>query len=118
MRSIPQHVRQHLYPTLIGAAAIAAITAVLVKYEPYLPTTHLVFVYLLPITVIANIYGSTPAMATSLVSIIAADYFLIPPRFDFRMEDPLHIAELVYFSLISLLASKAIRRLQGTNSKA
>ena len=114
MRAIP--IRRHLFPALLGVAAVAVITFVLIKYEQELPVTHLVFVYLLPIAVLATFFGSTPAVATALVSIVAADFFLLAPRFDIRIQDPLHVAELVLFSILALLASMALGSLTTKNS--
>ena len=53
-------------------------------------------------------YGSTVAVLTSFASALAAAYFFFPPKFSFYIADPLHIAELGFFLLLAVIASKAV----------
>jgi len=48
------------------------------------------------------------AFLTSFASGIAAAYFLFPPKFSLYVSDSLHIAELGFFMLLTLLASKVV----------
>jgi hypothetical protein len=56
---------------------------------------------------IAVFFGSTPAVASSFASALAAAYFLYPPKFNFYIADPTHAAELGFILLLSVTASKA-----------
>jgi K+-sensing histidine kinase KdpD len=58
--------------------------------------------------IIAMHYGSTLAVVTSFVCGLAAAYFLFPPKLSFYIADPLHIAELGFFLLLAVIASKAV----------
>jgi K+-sensing histidine kinase KdpD len=81
---------------------------VLLTLDSYLEAQHLVFGYIVPTTLIAMQYGSGFAFLTSFASGLAAAYFLFPPKFSIYIADPLHVAELGFFIMLALLASKAV----------
>ena len=99
---------QHFAPVLTAFSAVVLVTAVLFVIESYLEAQHLVIAYLFPTTLIAIRYGSNLAFLTSFASGIAAAYFLFPPKFSLYISDSLHIAELGFFMLLALLASKVV----------
>jgi len=82
-------------------------TGILIILDARLEAQHLVIGYLVPTTVIAVLFGSTIAFVTSAVSSIAAACFLFPPKFSLYIASPLHIAELGFFVLLAIIASKA-----------
>jgi K+-sensing histidine kinase KdpD len=93
---------------LVASAAILLATFVLLAVDSHLAPDHLVLGYLLPTVIIAMHYGSTLAVVTSFVCGLAAAYFLFPPKLSFYIADPLHIAELGFFLLLAVIASKAV----------
>jgi K+-sensing histidine kinase KdpD len=95
-------------PVLVAFAAVLLATFVLLAIDSYLAPDHLVLGYLLPTIVIAMHYGSTLAVVTSFASGIAAAYFLFPPKLSFYISDPQNIAELGFFLLLAVIASKAV----------
>jgi K+-sensing histidine kinase KdpD len=95
-------------PVLVAFAAVLLATFVLLTIDSYLAPDHLVLGYLLPTIVIAMHYGSTLAVVTAFISGIAAAYFLFPPKLSFYIIDPLNIAELGFFLLLAVIASKAV----------
>jgi K+-sensing histidine kinase KdpD len=95
-------------PIVISLVAVLLTTAVLFFINSYLAAQHLVLGYLLPTMFIAVYFGSTIAVLTALASGVAAAYFLFPPLFSFYIADPLHIAELGFFTLLAIVASKAV----------
>jgi len=95
-------------PVLVAFAAILLTTLALLAIDSYLAPDHLVIGYLLPTVVIAMHYGSTLAVVTSFAGGLAAAYFLFPPKFSFFVGDPLNLAELGFFLLLAVIASKAV----------
>jgi K+-sensing histidine kinase KdpD len=95
-------------PVLVAFAAVLLTTFVLLAIDTYLAPDHLVLGYLLPTVVIAMHYGSTFAVVTSFASGLAAAYFLFPPKLSFYINDPLNVAELGFFLLLAVIASKAV----------
>jgi K+-sensing histidine kinase KdpD len=101
-------VTQQIAPILAAFSAVALATAVLFVIESYLDAQHLVIAYLFPTTLIAIRYGSSIAFLTSFASGIAGAYFLFPPKFSLYVVDPLHLAELGFFMMLALIASKTV----------
>jgi K+-sensing histidine kinase KdpD len=101
-------ITQQIAPVLAAVSAVALVTAVLFAMESYLNAQHLVIAYLFPTTLIAIRYGSSIAFLTSFVSGIAGAYFLFPPKFSLYVADPVHVAELGFFMLLALIASKIV----------
>jgi two-component system, OmpR family, sensor histidine kinase KdpD len=95
-------------PVVMTLAAVLATTVLLLAVEAQLAAEHLVLGYLLPTIVIAIYYGSTFAVLTSFIGGLAAAYFLFPPKFSFYITDVTHIAELGFFLLLAIIASKAV----------
>jgi uncharacterized protein DUF4118 len=62
----------------------------------------------LPVIVMAMHYGSTVGVLTSFASALTAAYFCFPPKFSFFISDPLNVAELGFFLLLAVIASKAV----------
>ena len=95
-------------PVVLSFGAVLLTTIVLLMLSSKLEGQHLVIGYLLPMTLIAMQYGSTFALLTSFTSAIAAAYFLFPPKFSLYVTNPLHLAELGFFILLAVIASKVV----------
>jgi two-component system sensor histidine kinase KdpD len=95
-------------PVFVAAALVALTTGILLSVYLALQPQHLIFGYLIPITVVAVRYGSGPAIMTAVASDICAAYFLYPPDFSIYIADPLQMAELSFFSLLVLATSQFI----------
>src|SRR5262249_30806630 len=93
---------------MASIAAVAVTTIALLIVDSLAAVDHLVIAYLLPATLIAVYFGSTFAFLTSFASGLSAAYFLFPPKFSLYIADSLHVAELGFFMLLALTASKAV----------
>jgi hypothetical protein len=107
-RNAESPILQWVTSILVACSAVMLTTLVLLGIDVYLAEEHLVLGYLLPTIVIAMHYGSTLAVITSFISGFAAAYFLFAPRFSFYIADPLNVAELAFFLLLAITASKAV----------
>jgi len=106
-------------PIAASLAVIAAVTAILwyVKVEVAGPH-HLVFFYLLPITLVAILYGSLPATLCALVALACAAFLLYDPVYSFYVSNPLEFGDLVCFALLALIAVKCTGELLRPLEKA
>jgi K+-sensing histidine kinase KdpD len=99
---------QPVSPVLVAFSAILLTSVVLLAVDSFIDTEALAFIYLLPVIVMAMHYGSTVGVLTSFASALAAAYFCFPPKFSFFISDPLNVAELGFFLLLTVIASKAV----------
>jgi K+-sensing histidine kinase KdpD len=94
-------------PITVSAALLAATTALL-WFIGGPRQDHLVFIYFAPTALIAIRYGSLTAMWMTVACALAAAFLFYPPDFSFAVHSSLDVLELVFFSLLALLASKVV----------
>ena len=99
---------QPVSPVLVAFAAVLLTSVVLLAVDSFIDTEALAFIYLLPTAVMAMHYGSTVGVLTSFASGLAAAYLCFPPKFSFFISDPLNVAELGFFLVLAVIASKAV----------
>jgi len=95
-------------PVLLCCAAILLTTLLLSMIDRFVPTEHLMLGYLLPTILVAIYFGSILAVLTSFGSGLAAAYFLLPPKFSFYIDDPVHVAELAFTIMLAVVANKVV----------
>jgi K+-sensing histidine kinase KdpD len=95
-------------PVGLCFAAVLVTTSVLSTIDSFVPAEHLMLGYLLPTILVAIHFGSTLAVLTSFAGGLSAAYFLLPPKFSFYVDDPVHIAELGFTILLAVIASKVV----------
>ncbi|HVY59268.1 MAG TPA: DUF4118 domain-containing protein [Xanthobacteraceae bacterium] len=99
-----------LLSILASMALVAITTAFLFEIQICLKPQHLIFAYLLPMTLVAIRYGSAPATLVSIAGALSAVYFLYPPKFSLYLT-PLHIGEVTFFCTLAIAASQIVAAL-------
>jgi len=108
MRQSNPAVIELIGPVATCLALVLVTTLLLSTIDSLVPTEHLMLGYLLPTILVAIYFGSTLAVLTSFASGLSAAYFLLPPKFTFYVDDPVHIAELGFTIVLAVIASKVI----------
>jgi K+-sensing histidine kinase KdpD len=94
-------------PVAVALAVVAAATAVLWLVKQTIGgDQHLVFFYLLPMALVAVLYGSLPAMLCAMAATACAAFFLYDPIYSFYVADPLGWGELICFTGLALIGAK------------
>jgi len=75
--------------TALTAVALATVGGLLIFR--HLDLADVAMIYILCITVVATGYGQWAALLASVLSVAALDFFFIPPRFTFAVQDIRHI---------------------------
>jgi two-component system sensor histidine kinase KdpD len=92
-------------------ALIAAITIIGWLIKAFISPTNLAMLYLLGVVVIAFRKGLRPAIFTAIFSVLAFDFFFIPPHLTFRVTDTEYLITfagmIIVGALISLLVTRA-----------
>ena len=96
---------------LLGLLLVALATALGGIIEPLVQPANLVMVYLLAVVITAVRWGRGPAITASIASVFAFDFFFVPPRYTFAVQDLQYVltfaALLIVGLVISTLASRA-----------
>jgi two-component system sensor histidine kinase KdpD len=72
---------------------------------PYFDLSNLIMVYLLGVLLTAMSCGRGPAILVSLVSVLAFDFFFVPPRFSFTVDEAQYIVTFIVMFLVALVIS-------------
>ena len=90
-----------------GAAVLYLVLATLACFAmyPYFHLSNLIMVYLLGVMLTATECGRGPAILSSLLSVLAFDFFFVPPRFSFSVEEAQYIVTFVVMCLVGLVIS-------------
>ena len=91
--------------TLLGAAGLAGLTAVLVPHRGELALASMVLIYLAVVVTVAVLGGLWPALAAALASDLLVNFFLVPPYHTFTVEHRDNVITLlVYVAVASTVA--------------
>ena len=107
-----------LRTALTSVAPLAAVTAVIALLEPRVPALGLGVLYLLAVVPIAIVYGGAVAGAVSVASVVAFNYFFLPPRHSLNPGASEQWEVLVAFLAVSLVVSHLAARSATTSSTA
>jgi two-component system sensor histidine kinase KdpD len=104
---VPEDWRPHQpWPRYILAILLAAAaTGVSSLIFPFISPTNLVIVYLLAVVLAAFYLGRGPAILTSILSVVAFDFFFITPRFSMAISDSEYLLTFVGLLVVGLIIS-------------
>ena len=88
-----------------GFVFLIAATALCFVMYPFFSQSNLVMVYLLGVLLTATSCGRGPSILISLLSVLTFDFFFVPPRFSFTVDEAQDIVTFVVMLLVSLVIS-------------
>ena len=81
--------------------------------QRYLGVSVIALVFLTAVLTSAITYGLWPALAASLVSTLAYNYFFLPPLYTLDVSDPQNVVALFFFAVVALTASNLTARMRS-----
>ncbi len=106
--------REIHYSAYAWAAVVAGLCtlAAWLMYNLGLSPINQVMVYLLGVAYVAARFGRGPGVLTSALGVLAFDFFFIPPRFSFAVNDTQYFITFVVMLAISILISTLADRIR------
>jgi two-component system sensor histidine kinase KdpD len=100
--------RKFGYAALVvgGCSLVAAFLA------DHLALANLIMVYLLGLIVVAALWGRGPAVLASVLSVLAFDFFFVPPRLSFAVADTQYLFTLSVMLAVALVISNLTARVR------
>ncbi|MGB0128654.1 MAG: sensor histidine kinase KdpD, partial [Rhodocyclaceae bacterium] len=96
-----------------GAAFVVALTTLLgVLTDSWLSDTNTALVYLLGIVWVAWRLGQGPSVAASVLSVLAFNFFFVPPRYSFAVADGQYLATFAVMASVGLLVGHLMARVR------
>ena len=107
---------------LAGAAAafvvVAASTAINWYFFGHDQLPDVVMVFLLGVLVVSMRFGYMPSLLAAVLSVIAFDFFFVPPYFSFAVTDLRHIVTFVVMFVVALVISHLTKRVRDQADSA
>ena len=90
---------------LQSIGVVAAVTLFSNLFLPFISPVNLVMLYLAAVVFAAVYLGRGPSMLTAVLSVLAFDFFFVPPRFTFAVTDAEYILTFIGLFIVSVVIS-------------
>ena len=92
-------------PYLGGAGAVAIALCIGSLIERFIGLQSISLVFLMAVMGSAIAWGLLPALFACLLSVLAFNFFFIPPLYTFTIADPENVVALFFFALVAVIIS-------------
>jgi two-component system sensor histidine kinase KdpD len=99
-----------LAPYLSSALAVAGATVTALLIEQWLELTNLTLVFLIGVLFCAVSYGLGPSLFANALSVVAYDFFFLPPIYSLDISDPADALAALAFLISAVLVSNLAAR--------
>ena len=89
-----------------AAAATVAATLIGLAMRPHFELVNIAMVYLLAVVAVALRFTRAPTILASVLSVVAFDYFFVPPSGTFSVEDPQYLVTFTMMLGVGLIISQ------------
>ena len=96
-----------------SAAMVAAALLVSLVLRQFLGISNIALVFLTAVLGGAVTYGLMPALFACLISVLAFNFFFLPPLYTFTIADPENVVALVTFAIVAVIGSNLTARLRA-----
>jgi two-component system sensor histidine kinase KdpD len=100
-------------PYLGSLGIVAAALAVGEAMQYWLAVQSISLVFLTAVLASAIAYGLWPSLFACLVSVLAYNFFFLPPLYTFTIADPENVVALFFFAVVAVIASNLAARVRA-----
>jgi len=98
----------------LGSLAFVAVSlGVGLLLHQVLGVASVALTFLTAVLVSAVVYGLWPALFASFVSVLAYNFFFLPPLYTFTIADPENVVALFFFAITAVIASNLTARVRA-----
>jgi two-component system sensor histidine kinase KdpD len=105
-------------PYLEGVLTTAVATAVGVTIDRLIVLPNISLVFVVPVLVAAARHGLVPSLWVSALSVLAYNFFFLPPLYEFTIRDPANVVALFFFMVVAVVASALAARTRSQTEAA
>jgi len=102
-----------LKPYAVSLTLVAAAIPVAAALHSVLNISNVALVFLTAILISAVWFGRFPSLFASMISVLAYNFFFLPPIYTFTIADPENVVALFFFAVVALIASDLAARVRG-----
>jgi two-component system, OmpR family, sensor histidine kinase KdpD len=100
----------------IGIVLICSL--LLIPLRPYLSTSVVALLYLVPVVISSAVWGIFAGAAASILSFLIFNYFFLPPYYNFRVAHPQDFLAMIVLLSVAILISLLMARAQANLQRA
>src|SRR6266850_248046 len=105
-------------PYLEGALTTAVATAIGVFIDAHVVLPNISLVFVVPVLIAAARHGLVPSLWVSALSVLAYNFFFLPPLYEFTIRDPANVVALFLFMFVAIAASALAARTRSQTEAA
>ena len=96
-----------------SAGAVAAALGVAIGLHQLVAGPSVALVFLTAVLLSAVTWGLWPSLLACLLSILAYNFFFLPPLYTFTIADPENVVALFFFAIVAVVASNLTARVRA-----
>ncbi len=100
-------------PYLGSLACVAGALAMALVLHDVLGITSIALAFLTAVLASAVMYGLWPSLLACLASVLAYNFFFLPPLYTFTIADPENVVALFFFAVVAVIASNLAARVRS-----
>ena len=110
--------RVHAIRVVASAALIAAATLTIAALKPHAPVISLGALYIIVVLAAAVLWGLPYAVGVSIVSLLAFNWFFLPPVHTFALDDASNWTALLVYLVTAVVTSELAARMRRRAAEA
>lgn len=100
-------------PYAAGTAFVGGALGIGLALQQLLGIYNITLVFLTAVLATAVAYGLWPSLLACLVSVLAYNFFFLPPLYTFTIADPENVVALIVFAIVAVIASNLTARVRA-----
>jgi two-component system sensor histidine kinase KdpD len=109
---------RHAAGMLTSLAAVALVTAAIFALEPFAPVLSLGVLYVFAVLPVAVLFGLAYALPVSIASMLAFNWFFLPPKHTFRLSNSENWVALAVYLVTAVVVSGLAARSRHREAEA
>jgi two-component system sensor histidine kinase KdpD len=98
----------------VASAGITVVALLLgLALQRFLVVSNIALVFLPGVLISAILYGLLPSLFVCVLSVLAFNFFFLPPLYTFTIADPENVVALFFFLVVALITSNLTARTRG-----
>jgi len=100
-------------PYLVSTLTVVAALLIAFAIDRFITVPNISLVFLPAVLFSSIAYGLLPSLYAALLSVLAYNFFFLPPLYTFTIADPANVVALVFFGIVAVFTSNLTARTRG-----
>jgi len=97
-------------PYLVSTLTVGVALLIALAIDRFITVPNISLVFLSAVLFSAIVYGLLPSLYAAFLSVLAYNFFFLPPIYTFTIADPANVVALVFFGIVAVFTSNLTAR--------